>query len=1738
MFPIFPLDSFALSTEIVWQENYPGKMDIKNITGLGKNLSNDFFAWAMTFRYPFSFPAGSRGMTPSLELSYSSNNSDAFSPYGYWFSTSLPRIQRSAKKWVSELYIWDEYAFGWQDLVRVLSNSSNQYRSKDMADTSLYTLTSSWGWIVHSGDGKVRTFGAVGSSRIADPDNQKNTYAWLLDEERDQFGHSIRYQYALDGGQPYLSLIEYGFTIQWVDPMYQVRFDYVDKTASLTSYRTQFEISTKKLLSKVSLYTAGSLTRGYEFMYDSLDTPISHLLSIGEFGNQNERLPATTFDYGEGQYQHMITGVDNHRGWKAIFSYAPSTGYRTEGGDLKNSTLPFVVQTLSKQVFTDTVTGVSSTEDYEYEGGHYYYDATDLWGREYVGFARVNIRDGKTEKSLFFHQSQTASLDPLKYNDHIAKKWRLYLTDIRDVGTRKLLSREVNRYDMRTEWDRWLVFPAYSISSLFDDAGAHADTAIGYEMDNNGNITKETQWWSVVADIDNATFVDIPWDNIVTDRVYIANTAKNLYGFLSQEESHGFSGELVRAIQIEYDGSSTGLVYGLVTARITRNTKKNDSYTDRAVYSPEWILLEKIDALGNSTHLTYDSRDIALLRETNPLGWSTEYAYDYAIGKPSTVKNQNNIITKSIYDIWGREASRSVITGGNETTLMTRSYDDTSIPNNSTETTYFTTDGDSKTTRQYNDGWWRVIMTNTTTEKPWQYSTSQVRYDDDGNPIYAGYPVFTSSDAWDTSLALAGVVDGEEYRARAPGVSYSYDVLGRIVSQRDARGITRKSYTPRSETITDALGAITRSEYDAYGNMVKFIERISNRDITTRYSYDALWHTISLEDTLGNTREWQYDGYGRLYRASDIHAPWDTTYGTRQYQYNTLGQLLEYTTANDQTVVYQYDPLSRLLQESYTQGASGSWIRHYTYDQGTQSLWTLSSVSDPASSVTYTYDTLGRKVSETRDLGDLDYTLGYGYNIASNLTNIVYPDGWRTDYKYRRGYIEWVDYTDPSGSLTHLISDIAYAPNSTMKSILYGNGVVKNTSRDANNNYRLNRSTATLSGSTLLDTEYSYDAVSNIDKIRENGVEPLRKSIDYTYDALARLTSANYSYTVAWYGRDQAKNTTFTYDDIGNITSTSTIGNYTYAEGGIANPHAVTHAWDTSYLYDLAGNTVSRSTPIDAHGYTYSPYGEMLSSEIGGELTNYLYDHSRRRIAKTTLGLTEHHVIDGYEVEYESGALVPVALIEATLSGTTDTGSLIGSGVIDSTWSLVAETDTGSTATWTTTPTETPSESGSTSSGTTTDTGTDMPIDASGSLEQTSTGESNTGTTAEMSTGVTNTGTTDTGTSLTTTGTITEDITILTESSWAELTYSGETDTGSYMVIASYSAASLSGATPITLTTTLTHIMLGDERIATFQSQTDDTPRTPDDDQIIYHIADHLNSSSLDLSATWVLLQATDYLPYGQSNTYEVTTKRIKGKKWGYTNKYLFANKQLDAESGLQYFEKRYYDPRIWRFTTEDPVFWEVGITKRPDQYFTDSQSWNTYSYVRNNPVNLVDPTGECWFGGDTESCTTAYKREANRLAQSDSFWGQFSWNIANQNVVPVIDDFWSATRGEVWWIVKTGVNVTTVVPAGRAIQYWWKFLWSLASVFKSAKVLEHLTATKHWLNAISKDTTVLTNALSKEITASYNALRNWSNQIVTTINKKIVTIRVEMENWAVKNVNAFMGTSNRIIWNLINKVR
>jgi len=82
----------------------------------------------------------------------------------------------------------------------------------------------------------------------------------------------------------------------------------------------------------------------------------------------------------------------------------------------------------------------------------------------------------------------------------------------------------------------------------------------------------------------------------------------------------------------------------------------------------------------------------------------------------------------------------------------------------------------------------------------------------------------------------------------------------------------------------------------------------------------------------------------------------------------------------------------------------------------------------------------------------------------------------------------------------------------------------------------------------------------------------------------------------------------------------------------------------------------------------------------------------------------------------------------------------------------------------------------------------------------------------------------------------------------------------------------------------------------------------------------------------------TEYKPYGETWVQE-------GDK---TNRPKFNSQELDPETGYYFYNARYYEAEIGRFVMADNII--------PEEYST--QSWNRYSYVRNNPIKYKDPTG------------------------------------------------------------------------------------------------------------------------------------------------------------------------------------
>jgi RHS repeat-associated protein len=109
---------------------------------------------------------------------------------------------------------------------------------------------------------------------------------------------------------------------------------------------------------------------------------------------------------------------------------------------------------------------------------------------------------------------------------------------------------------------------------------------------------------------------------------------------------------------------------------------------------------------------------------------------------------------------------------------------------------------------------------------------------------------------------------------------------------------------------------------------------------------------------------------------------------------------------------------------------------------------------------------------------------------------------------------------------------------------------------------------------------------------------------------------------------------------------------------------------------------------------------------------------------------------------------------------------------------------------------------------------------------------------------------------------------------------------------------------------------------------------------IFYHL-DHLGSPRVELDENGVVLAVHHFLPFGDQRPGQ-TDPTLSARA--------FTGHQRDTESGLDYMMARYYSSSLGRFTAVDPG---------DDANQQEPQSWNGYVYVRDNPIDSTDPTGQ-----------------------------------------------------------------------------------------------------------------------------------------------------------------------------------
>jgi RHS repeat-associated protein len=582
-------------------------------------------------------------------------------------------------------------------------------------------------------------------------------------------------------------------------------------------------------------------------------------------------------------------------------------------------------------------------------------------------------------------------------------------------------------------------------------------------------------------------------------------------------------------------------------------------------------LTTKTDDLGGLNYITtyeyekaknpggsvFNSSGWKPTKVTDPRGYVTEVTYD-DLYRPTEEKAQYALspaayaITKKDYDKVGNltqvTAPAATVNGTLQTTgtITQTTYDGLRRPVTVTEavgltglevvskTEYTSTGFVWKTIADYGDG--THLNRTTTTE-----------YDHAGRPVKVYAPAV--DDALTVSTDKVTPITETRYDA-AGNVSYVINPLG----QR-----TDYAYDNRNRRYEEKLPEVA----DATTTTV-------SRPIRTT-AYDGVGNVIAVQDARGFITKTEYDN---ARRPKKVTAPpmtlanGTTVYPRTESTYDSAGNVLTVTDANDHVTTNTYDALNRLattlqkpdlsdsakdilVANEYDAAGNRTAVidgksqrTEFTYDGLNRNL----TVKDPASKlVTFTYDALN-KVSRTDSENKVTH---YIYDARHRLTDVTYPV---PDAEYQLPGITYAD-------------------------------------RTADNRH------------------YAYDLLGQLLAVTEPG-KGGKADVAYTYDALGRQTSESSGSQLPAlssqlithvYGYDLANNRVkVTYGGTGTVlTSTYDAHNRLTVLSELPAPGSSLPARLTTYGYDLNGNRVLLALP-------------------NGEETDTQYDPLNRAVAITT----------------------------------------------------------------------------------------------------------------------------------------------------------------------------------------------------------------------------------------------------------------------------------------------------------------------------------------------------------------------------------------------------------------------------------------------------------------------------------------------------------------------------------------
>jgi RHS repeat-associated protein len=404
--------------------------------------------------------------------------------------------------------------------------------------------------------------------------------------------------------------------------------------------------------------------------------------------------------------------------------------------------------------------------------------------------------------------------------------------------------------------------------------------------------------------------------------------------------------------------------------------------------------------------------------------------------------------------------------------------------------------------------------------------------------------------------------------------THAYDAAGRAYTSEISGGQERYvlSFAPNATTVTDALGHVTTYEFASIWSQ-KLVTRIIG----------------PCQSCAGNeSREWTYDDKARILTYKDGNGK-VTSY---TYEPDT-GDLLTVTDPLSNTTTYTYDTAGRVLTRA---DAAGGLTTYTPSAAGPTSITeTLTPSHSRTTSIAYRSDGLVGSVTDPRGK-----TTVLSYNATGDLSSSSDPLSHVTQFEYD-AFGRRTKVTDPLLNATQTAYDIR--------------GLVTRVTDAAGKH-----------------TDFGYDAGGR----RTSVTDALGRSTQYAYDAYGRLSTVTDTMSgVTQYGYDAMSNlvtltdaksqtTTFDYDVFGRVKKVTYPGGafemLTYDPGGRLSTRTDRRGVVTTYAYDdaarLTGKTYSDATPPVT--FSYDPVGRLLTAANGTDALTWTYDLAGQMLSEAS----------------------------------------------------------------------------------------------------------------------------------------------------------------------------------------------------------------------------------------------------------------------------------------------------------------------------------------------------------------------------------------------------------------------------------------------------------------------------------------------------------------------------------------